>query len=254
MEIPIKDRSGDDVGTRDLPDVFETPYRPDVIKKAFDVARANEAQDYGTDETAGKKHAADTWGGPGAGTSRVPRQTQGNEAVLMPGSRGGRRAHPPKVEKDRTEKVNRKERRLAFRSALSAAADSERVRDRGHEIEDDVDTPVVVDDSVESITKTQEAIEALENLGLGPDLERAREGRNVRAGKGKRRGRRYRTPTSALVVTTAPEEIGRAVSNLPGVEVETPQGLDVRDLAPGADPGRLVVLTTSALDELEGSR
>lgn len=254
MDATIHDDTGADVGSRSLPDVFETPYRPDVIKKAVDVARANEAQDYGTDPDAGKKHATDTWGGPGAGTSRVPRLTQENRAGLMPGVRGGRRAHPPKVEKDRSETINRKERRLAFRSALAVAADPDRVRERGHDIEDGVETPVVVDDSVESITKTQAAIDALEALGLGPDLERAREGRNVRAGKGTKRGRKYRTPNSALVVTTALDQIGRAVSNLPGVEATTPENLDVRDLAPGGDPGRLLVLTKTALDELEGSR
>lgn len=254
MDATIHDDTGAETGTRSLPEVFETPFRPDVIKKAVDVARANEVQDHGSDPEAGKKHATDTWGGPGAGTSRVPRLTQGNDAALMPGVRGGRRAHPPKVEKDRTEKINRKERLLAFRSALAATGDAERVRERGHEIEDDVETPVVVGDSFESITKTQDAIAALEALGLGPDLERAREGRNVRAGKGTMRGRRYRTPNSALIVTTALDQIGRAVSNLPGVEATTPENLDIRDLAPGGDPGRLLVLTTSALDELEGSR
>ncbi len=253
MKANIYDKEGNDAGEVDLWDEFTTPFRPDVIRKAISVSQANRRQPYGADPMAGKKHAVESWG-PGRGVSRVPRLTQGRRAAFMPGSVGGRRAHPPKAEKDWSEKINKKEKDLAFRSALAATADPERVRERGHRFEDDISLPVVVDDDVEEVVRTQELKSILETLGLGDDLKRAREGRNIRAGKGTMRGRKYRTPSSILLVTTQPDRVGRAASNLLGVDVTTPEQLNVERLAPGGDAGRLTVFTKSALNELEASR
>ena len=55
---------GDDASEVDLPDVFETQYRPDLISRAVNAARANRRQDYGTDEFAGLRTPAES---PGSG-------------------------------------------------------------------------------------------------------------------------------------------------------------------------------------------
>ena len=93
----------------DLPDVFDTPYRPDIIRKSFNVLHSNKRQPYGADPYAGTRQATASVG-KGRGQSRVPRLTQGRRAALAPCVVGGRRAHPPKAERDWKEKINKKEK------------------------------------------------------------------------------------------------------------------------------------------------
>lgn len=249
MEAQIRSLDGSESGTVSLPAAFETPLRPDLIRKAVDVAQANQKQPWGPAYESGRQHATESWG-PGRGASRVPRLTQGEEAAFAPPNVGGRRAHPPKPEKILEEDINTKERRLARSSALAATADAETVDDRGHEFETD-DLPVVVSDDLADIAKTGELADTLEELGLGRDLTRAKEGRSIRPGKGTMRGRKYRTPRSVLLVVHDKELVGRAANNLPGVEYAIPEELNVLRLAPGGDPGRLTVFTESALDRIE---
>jgi large subunit ribosomal protein L4e len=88
-------------------------------------------------------------------------------------------------------------------------------------------------------------------LGLGDDLERASNGRSVRAGKGKMRGRKMKTPKSLLIVVGSDSGVSKAARNLPGVDTAEVQGLNAELLAPGTHAGRLVVWTTSAIARLE---
>lgn len=249
MDVTIRALDGSDAGTATLTAAFETEFRPDLIRKAVAVAQANRRQPYGAAYEAGRQHATESWG-PGRGASRVPRLTQGNRAAFAPGTRGGRRAHPPKADKKLDEKINTKERRLARRSALAATADPDRVAERGHAFDAD-ELPLVVEDDIVEIAKTGELRETLEELGVGADVDRAKEGRSIRAGKGKTRGRKYRVPRSVLLVVHEKDLITRAYANLPGVELTTPDELDVEHLAPGGDAGRLTIFTASALEALE---
>jgi large subunit ribosomal protein L4e len=91
-------------------------------------------------------------------------------------------------------------------------------------------------------------VELLEALGLHADIERADEGRSVRAGRGTTRGRKYREPSSILFVTS--EEPSKAARNLAGADVATAREVNAEDLAPGGHPGRLTVFTESAIEEL----
>ena len=184
----------------DLPKIFETPYRPDIIKKSFEVIHSNQRQPYGSDPLAGTRHAVASVG-KGRGMSRVPRLTQGQAAALAPNVVGGRRAHPPKVERDWKEKMNKKENQLARNSALAATADKEVVTKRGHRFDEKITLPIVIDDDFENIKKTKEVIEVLEKIGIYSDVLRSANGKHVRAGKGKMRGRRYRVPKSLLIVS-----------------------------------------------------
>lgn len=249
MDATIWTTDGDEAGTTSLPTAFETPFRPDVIRKAVSVAQANRRQAYGASEMAGRWHATESWG-PGRGASRIPRLTQGRRAAFAPGTRGGRRAHPPKADKDRAEKINKKERDLARRSALAATADPERVADRGHEFSVD-ELPLIVEDTFVDIAQTSELSDVLDALGVGDDITRAKEGRSIRAGKGTMRGRKYRRPTSLLLVVHEKGPITRACANLPGITFATPEEVNVERLAPGGDAGRLTVFTESALAGIE---
>src|SRR5439155_598367 len=97
---------------------------------------------------------------------------------------------------------------------------------------------------------TQEGVKILDRLGVYADVERAKDGRHVRAGRGKMRGRRYRQPRSLLVVVKDPAKVRRLFGNLPGVEVVSPAGLSAEVLAPGGDPGRLTMFSEGALEVL----
>jgi len=238
-----------------LPSQFDTPYRPDVIKRAVLAIQSRRYQPHGVDELAGKRNTAQSWQ-TGHGKSRVPRikgsgTSAANKGGFAPGTVGGRVAHPPESRKVIVERINAKENRLAIRSAISASANPTFVKARGHNIDNVPEIPLVVDSKLESLSTTKDAFEALVFLGLADDLDRARDGRSVRAGKGKMRGRKMKTPKSLLIVVGEDLGITRAVRNLPGVDITEVHGLNAELLAPGTHPGRLVVWTKSAIDRLE---
>jgi len=262
MEAPIWNIDGEKKGTLILPGVFSEPFRPDLIRKAFSMEMANKRQPYGPSKGAGMRHAVSTWG-KGRGVARVQRLTSGRTAAESPNNVGGRRAHPPKVEKNWREKMNKKEYRKALRSAISATAIKDVVRKRGHRFDDEAELPLIIseqferlhimiDESDEPISYTRKVRETLENIGVGDDLARAKNGKHIRAGRGKMRGRRYRVPRSALVVISEFNGMEKAISNLTGVEVTTPEKLTVEKLAPGGDPGRLTIFTEQAIKKMEG--
>jgi large subunit ribosomal protein L4e len=178
--------------------------------------------------------------------AHVPQEN--GRARRVPQAVGGRAAHPPKAEKDQGKKVNDKERKLATRSAIAATTDAELVTERGHDFDEDLELPLVVSDEFEELNKTKEAVEAFEALGIHDDVERADDGKSVRAGQGKARGRKYTEPKSVLVVTS--EEPSRAARNLAGVDVATAADVNTEDLAPGTDAGRLTLWTESAVEEV----
>lgn len=252
MKAKILDLEGKKGGEMDLPSVFSEQIRPDIIKRAVDSLQANKMQPYGPKSDSGMRHAVEKTE-KGQGRARVQRLTQyGNQAAESPNNVGGRRAHPPVPEKDRGKKMNEKEKTKARRSALSATTDKELVEGRGHEFEDDVDFPLVVEKGIEDIGKTKEAKDFLKKVGLYRDIKRAKEGKNIRAGKGKNRNRKYREGKSILVVLPEGCSGQRAFSNLPGVTVKTPETMTVEDLAPGGDMGRLCLFSVRAMNEMEG--
>ena len=245
MNATVRNLDGSDAGEVELPEVFETHYRPDLIKRAVQAAQANRQQDYGADEFAGLRTPAESQGS-GRGMAHVPRQD--GQGRRVPQAVKGRPAHPPKAEKDRGLDINTKERKFAVRSAIAATTDAERVADRGHDFDDDLELPLVVSDEFEDLVKTKEAVEALSALGVHADIERADDGKKVRAGRGTTRGRKHKEPSSVLFVTS--EEPSKAARNLAGATVATAANVSAEDLAPGTHPGRLTVWTESALEEV----
>ncbi|MFA6710947.1 MAG: 50S ribosomal protein L4 [Candidatus Methanomethylophilaceae archaeon] len=242
--------SGEVAGKVDVPTAFSTPYRPDVIKRAVLAAAANKRQAYGPNKKSGMRHSVSTWG-KGRGVARVQRVHDGRKATESPNNVSGRRAHPPMVERIWELKVNKKERILARKSALAATGDADCVKARGHQFDDNVSFPVVVDDAIQDISVTSEIYGVLDKIGLGYDVERAKEGRKIRAGRGTMRNRKYRTPVSILLVVSERDlPVFKGADNLPGVQVEAVSGLNAAILAPGGDAGRLTVYTKSAIAKI----
>ncbi|UCE09085.1 MAG: 50S ribosomal protein L4 [Candidatus Thorarchaeota archaeon] len=239
-----------------LPEHFGTPYRPDLIKRAVLAVQSRRRRPHGVDELAGKRTTAQSWQ-TGHGRSRIPRvkgrgTPAANLGAFAPGTVGGRVAHPPEARKVIVERVNKRENRLAIRSAIAATANKEVVESRGHKIESVPAIPLVVADTLESLTTTKEVRAVVSALGLEEDLLRATNGRKVRAGKGKMRGRKMKTPKSFLIVVGQDLGIGLAARNLPGVDIAEVHGLNAELLAPGTHPGRLVLWTKSAIERLGG--
>ncbi|MHC1611081.1 MAG: 50S ribosomal protein L4 [Candidatus Methanospirareceae archaeon] len=248
----VLDLSGNFIKEITLPQVFTEEYRPDLIKRAVLAMQSNRLQPKGTDPLAGRRTSAESWG-PGRGVARVPRIRDGRRAARAPQTVGGRRAHPPKIEKVLTKKINKKERRKAIKSAIAATINQELVRSRGHRFSDEVELPIVVEDSFADLEKTSDVEAFFKTIGLWNDVLRAKK-RKVRAGKGKMRGRRYKSKKSILIVISrelaGDKRITQSAKNLPGVDVSYVEDLNAELLAPGTHPGRLTIWTESSLREL----
>lgn len=272
----VVDLSGNFMKEIALPQVFMEEFRPDVIKRAVLAMQSNRLQPKGSNPLAGRRTSAESWG-PGRGVSRVPRIKNGRRAARAPQTVGGRRAHPPKTAKVLKKKINKKERRKAIRSAIAATIKPELVRNRGHRFSEEAELPIVVEDSFASLEKTSEVEEFLRSIGVWEDVFRAKD-RKIRAGKGKMRGRRYKSKKSILIVISGEEEIPedkkvkteaddfsvrveleqpskekkikKGAKNLPGVDVSYVEELNAELLAPGTHPGRLTIWTESSLSKL----
>lgn len=105
--------------------------------------------------------------------------------------------------------------------------------------------------SIEGLTKTKDVEEALIHLGVLSDIYRVRESRNIRAGKGKLRGRKMKQAVGPLIVVAEKKGLAEASNNIPGLDVVLVQNLNAELLAPGAHPGRLTLWTNSALEKLD---
>ncbi len=259
-EVPNKAKllnlNGEVVGEVDLPEHFKTPIRPDLIRRAFLSALTARFQPKGTDEEAGLRTSAVSFG-TGLGIARVPR-IKGSlwpRARIAPNVVKGRRAHPPKVEKRLWERINRKERLLAIRSAIAATAVKELVMARGHLVGDVKAIPLVVVNEFEGISKAADVKAVFKALGIWSDVRRAQRNVRIRAGKGKMRGRRYKEPKSVLVVVSRKDApVIRAVRNMAGVDVVYVDNLSILHLAPGGEPGRLTLWTQGAIERLGNER
>jgi len=263
-QVHVYSLEGEVVRTIDLPSVFQSPVRVDLIRRAVRAFQANRRQPYGPNRKAGMRHSV-RWSGKGQGVSRAPRIRGTMIGAQAPGTVGGRKGHGPKPWADWSMKINHKERRGARNAALAALHEADTVARRGHRFESDRTLPIVVENGLEAlwgdlagkkgeerVKATKRGAEVLKALGVYGDIERATAGTHIRAGRGKLRGRRYRTPTSVLLVAAKPEGVMRMFRNFPGVLVVAPSGLNAEVLAPGGDPGRLAIFTEDALETLRG--
>lgn len=264
MKAKTLDLDGKKLGDIELPLQFEEEIRPDIIKRAFLAIKSHKRQAYGSDPEAGDKHVT-YWSkrrnsyrslmGVSYPSSRTPRKimVRRGSQIFGPGAkapqtRGGRRAHPPKRNKDWGESINDKERRKAIRSCLAASLDQERVGSR-HKLPESAELPLIVTDKLASINKTSELEETLNKLGLEEELKRSSQ-RKIRAGKGANRGRKYSGRTGPLVVVKDDRGVSQAAQNLPGVDTCPVHQLNAEVMAPGAQEGRLVVWTQGAIAKL----
>ena len=245
-----------------LPKQFSEEYHPNLIKRAVWTIQSNKRQPYGTQERAGLRYSStlskrrkDYKGSYGKGLSRTPRKVMwrrgtqfGYVGATAPGTRGGRKAHPPKSEKIFDKKINKKERRKAIRSALTATFNIELIKKRNHQIPKEF--PFIIDDNLENLERTKDVKKSLELLGFEKEIKRCEE-KKVRAGKGKTRGRKYHKKTGLLIVVSKKCNLEKSAINIPGIDVVEIKNINSELLAPGTHAGRLTLYTESSIEKLE---
>ena len=262
MKANVYSLDGKVVEKIELPTHFNEDVRLDLIRKSIHALQSHRRQPYDAFEEAGKNYVIKmnkrrrVFGSSyGMGQSRTPRKVTsriGDRFVRVgafaPQTVGGRRAHPPKVEKIWEEKINKKENRKAIRSAIAATGVKELVERRGHKVKD---VPIIIVDDIENLKKTKEVTDLLKRIELEEELERGKK-KKVRAGKGKMRGRKYKKKKSILFVVSKKCDLMKSAKNIPGVDVVLVKDLNTEVLAPGGDPGRLTIWSKSAIKDLEG--
>ncbi len=247
--------SDSESGEIELPTVFDTPYRPEVIHKVYVNLLSHSFQRQGRYPAAGEMVSAESRN-TGLGIARMARaRGQGfpraGQAASVAGVRHGRVAHPPESWKEIYKKINNKERMLGLCSAIAATARKDLVQKRGHKVGDKVKLPMIVSDHIESITKTKDLKKTLYDLGIGDDLDRVDLTHKVRSGTARRRGREARSGTSVLVVVGNESKLTALSQSIAGVDVKHAKEISVLDLAPGSKPIRLTVFSRNALDQMK---
>ena len=254
MQVPLLTINGTEEDKVELSTVFLTDLRKDLIHKAFTNLNSHKFQPQGRHPTAGMDVVARSNDPPtGQGTSRIAKMRGGGgrqgEAGGVASVRGGRQAHPPKVQKVIYKKLNKKENKLALCSAISATKSKEIIQSRGHKISKINTFPIVVSDKLETVAKTKEMIKILDSLNLLQDVRRL-DARKPRTGKSSLRGRGTKIGKSVLFVVTKSEKLSKACKGIPGIDVKLVKDLSVLDLAPGGTPVRLTVYSKSAIKEI----
>ncbi len=233
-----------------LPTIFNTPLRPDIIKRAVLATQTTRLQPQGRDPMAGKRTTAESRG-TGSGIARVPRIKGGSgRAKFAPSTVGGRQPQPPTAQKNIVKRIPKKEAKLALLSAIAATASKATVESRGHQIAHVPHFPLVVTEEIAELKRTQDFEQTLTNLGLADDVTRVRNSRKIRAGKGKHRGRKMKQAVGPLIVIAEDKGLRKAASNVPGVDVALVSALNAEMLAPGTHAGRLTVWSFSAIEQL----
>ncbi len=246
-----------------LPSIFSTPYHPTLIARAVLAVQSTRLQPHGVKRGSGRNNTAEYIGVRGkptmyrtinVGHARLPRMRnrrgilQGKVASV-PQAVGGPEAHPPKVQTRLEERINIKERKLAIASAIAASVNAKLVKARGHHFDEHM-YPLIVDNTFEKISKTKEAMKALDALKVMGDVEYAKARKRIRAGKHKNRGNPYKQKKSLLIVTNHMQPVTKATRNIPGIDVVSVQHLNAEHLAPGTHAGRLTIWTEDAVKVL----
>lgn len=241
MKAKLFDKSGKVKRDVDLPKCFSGKVRADVLLKVFEAQKGVYAQAYGSMEGAGAQYSASgiskkkrhDWKATyGKGISRVPRKVMSRHGAsfnwigaTVSNTRGGRRPHAPRSGKNVFKKINKKELLLAFCSALAGTGKNAFVFDKG-----------VLD------LKSKEFVVLMKTVY---DDAKVWKVKSVRAGKGKMRGRKYKSNAGLLFVVGDDEVMRRK-----GIEVVRVGDLVIRDLTNNGVVGRLVCYSEKAVEDL----
>jgi len=249
---------GEKKGDVELPEMFSTTLREDVAAKYFEADKFAHKHPYSHKPTAGRRHSASgtishrrhEWKGHyGKGISRAPRKVMWRRGTQffwvgaeVSGARGGRRVHGPSLA-ERYRKVNKKEIQLAINTCFASTANKDKILGRYSSLKDKkiaLNFPIVIESKLDRI-KAKELL-ALLNKIFSEIPSVVFKNKEVRAGRGKTRGRKYKSNAGLLLVKAKDEKF-----KFPGVEVKSVGEINVGDIYP---LGRLTAYTEKSLKEL----
>ncbi|MBI2628548.1 50S ribosomal protein L4 [Candidatus Pacearchaeota archaeon] len=238
MKTEILSIDGKKIKDIDLPSLFSEKIREDIVQKTFEAEKI--IQPYSPELEAGKKHSASgvirhirhKWRSHyGRGISRIPRKTMWRRGTQfywigaeVSGTRGGRRAHPPKIAHFlKNKKINKKEYNIALTSAISSTAKEDLVKRRYKRISDNSKIeigklPIVVESKITELKTGQLNASLKKILGNLSSLK-------------------------LLIITGNNEKIKTKF-----VESKKVDDIELKDLYP---LGRLTVYTENAIKDLE---
>ena len=252
MSISIYNVDGKKKEKLKKPEIFDFPFHPVVIKKAFIHLNSLKFQPKGRDPEAGRKTTAESFG-VGRGIARLPRirgsPLSGRGAEVNMAVKG-RKVHVTPPDKKIHKNLNKKEKKLALVSSIAATANKSLIESRGHILGSLNDFPLIINNDIEKITKTKEFIDIAEKIGFNLDMSRAKKHKN-RGGKSSWRGRSRKNKIGPLVVYKNNYGIKQACKNIPGVDVVNIDDLSLLHLAPGGVPGRLTIWSNNAIESLD---
>jgi len=256
MKTDILNKDMKVVKSIDLPKVFNSQIRSDILLKVFESQKLIYTQAYGIKEGAGAQYSASgifrkkrhAWKGTyGKGISRVPRKIMmrngasfNSVGATVSSARGGRNPHGPRSEKNRFLKINKKELILALKSAFAATINEKSISEKYNK---KLISGFVFDDSILTL-KTKDFLKLLQSVlkeGYGSALKV----KKVRAGKGKLRGRKYKSNAGLLFIIASNENMNRK-----GIDVVKANEIKLSDLSPNGVPGRLTCYTENAIKEI----
>lgn len=240
--------------------IFDSDIREDIVQKIAEIERLNEKQEYAPFWLAGQqtsasgavKHTRHVWKSDrGKGLARIPKKQMARSGdrftwvgAVIPGTRGGRRAHPPKLGKSE-KKINRKERKIGLLSALAMTKSLEMIKKRYKTLSNGklkLDLPLVIESKMLGL-KSKEFIGAISKI-TGEASKIAFQEKNVRAGRGKSRGRKYKKNSGALLVIGNKEN-----KKVKGIDTLKANELKIKDIAKNG--ARIVIFTEESIKNLD---
>jgi large subunit ribosomal protein L4e len=256
MKTKLFDKSGSEKGSVELPKNFSTRIREDILAKIFEAQKGIYSQAFGSMKGAGAgysasgilRHRRHAWKSTyGKGISRIPRKILSRHGssfnwigATIASTRGGRRAHPPKSEKNPFKKINKKELLVGFNSAFTGTVDLKSLEKKYGR---NMYSGFVFDEDVLNL-KTKEFVDLMKKV-FGENYDRVFKTKKVRAGTGKMRGRKYKTSAGLLFVVADEEKMKRK-----GIDVVRVSELKISDLSPNGEPGRIACYTENAVKQI----
>jgi large subunit ribosomal protein L4e len=255
----ILNLEGKKSGSVELPAAFNETVRRDLISRAIHAENTGRMQPQGHYLLAGMQTTARYYGamssyrtGRHMGMAIRPREKLGGgvqgKVKRIPSAVKGKRAHPHKIEKVLTERINSKEYQKAIRSAIAATVNPDYARVK---LDGNIQYPLILSKEIEKVNKTKEIVILFKKLGLDGAIQKGKEKRKK---KGIRRGaeqKKYKK--TILMVLGENGAAAKAARNIAGTDICTVENLTANQLAPGGLPGRLTIWSEDAISKLDSA-
>mmetsp|Transcript_5723 Transcript_5723/g.13307 ORF Transcript_5723/g.13307 Transcript_5723/m.13307 type:complete len:258 (-) Transcript_5723:59-832(-) len=238
------------VDKSEIPNIFFSKIRVDIVRFVHKNMCLNRRQPYAVSSKAGMGTSAKSWG-TGRAVARVPRipgsgTHRSGQGAIANFCRGGRMFSPTTTWRKWHHKINKNQRKTAIISALASTSIISLIISRGFKLKTIPEIPFVIENAIEKLYKTKDAIRMLKNTGLY-EIIKNRSKKKINAGKAKMRNRRFKKPIGPLLILTSNLKSFRTI---PTIDLMDINALNLIKLAPGGHVGRLCVWSSKAFNML----